>query len=115
VEASFAPMMPNIEAPADPPIVTVRRIDSASLVLEAGKVLGTIEIASNGPFFEDELTIGGKSRLIRAAPGFRPILVVGPPKKDEAKKRPALFVLENKSVTSEENKRVTLEGLDLVV
>ncbi|HEX8201405.1 MAG TPA: protein kinase, partial [Isosphaeraceae bacterium] len=107
VEAKFPPVVTDIDAPPTPPIATVRRFDAANLTMETGKVEGTVEIASNGPFFPDDLAIGGKSRLIRAARGYRPILVLGAPRKDAAKKRPAVFVLENK--------RVTLEGLDLIV
>ena len=36
--------------------------------------VGTIEIADNGPFFEDDLRVVGEARALRARAGFRPIL-----------------------------------------
>lgn len=108
VEASFPPIVANMDAPALDPIATVRRLDGGSLTLEAGKFLETtVEIPSNGSFFESNLSIGGLSRLIRAGRGFRPIVVLESTPTEETKNRPAILVLDKK--------RITLEGLDLVV
>ncbi len=64
---------------------------------------GTIEVADNGPFFENDLHFGDP-RIIRARPGFRPIICITRPKNEEAG---AFLELGERSLT--------LEGVDLVV
>ncbi|WP_406696535.1 protein kinase [Singulisphaera sp. Ch08] len=68
---------------------------------------GTIELADNGPFFEDDVRIRGDFLLIRAREGFRPILCVDPPQLEVVWEQPAVVMLEGKNLI--------LEGLDLVV
>ncbi|MFO0960154.1 MAG: hypothetical protein U0800_22405 [Isosphaeraceae bacterium] len=66
-----------------------------------------VELADNGPFFEPDLRIPGKNRLIRARPGFRPILVVEPPSTEFLKEQAGSIALQGNALT--------LEGLDIVV
>ena len=74
-----------IATAAEGPIVAVRRIPIASDTSDVATLRealdrngGVIEISDDGPFFEDDLRIAGKARLIRARPGFRPMIVIGP-------------------------------------
>ena len=67
----------------------------------------TIELADDGPFCEDDLRIPGEARLVRARPGFRPIVKVEPPKLPVVREQTAVIVLEGK--------QLVLDGLDLVV
>ena len=68
---------------------------------------GTVEIADEGPFFEDDLRISGRDRLVRSAPGFRPILRIDPPRLAYLKSKSAICQLDGS--------RLILDGLDLVV
>ncbi|MEO6809213.1 MAG: protein kinase [Isosphaeraceae bacterium] len=68
---------------------------------------GTVEVADNGPFFERDLRITGEARLIRARPGFRPIVALQSPTLDYFRNR--------RSILEIEGKRVILDGLDLVL
>jgi eukaryotic-like serine/threonine-protein kinase len=115
VEAKFLPegggdIVPTqIEGPSvfvhrlEPP--RQGRANSLSLAFET--LGGTIEIADDGPFFERELKLGSRPRLVRAKPGFRPIVVLEPQTHELVKLQPALLILENN--------RLVLDGLDLVV
>lgn len=66
----------------------------------------SIEIADNGPFFESDLRLG-ESRVVRARPGFRPILCLTRPKFEATQQQSAFIDIGEKSLT--------LEGLDLIV
>ncbi len=81
------------------------RANSLNLAFETPG--GTIEIGDDGPFFESDLKLGSRPRLIRAKPGYRPIIVLEPPTHELGKAQPALMILENN--------RLVLDGLDLVV
>lgn len=116
LESQFIPVWARGELPnrLGQHFVTVRRVvnpkDPAQkhALRQALEVIGgTIEIGDNGPFFEDDLRVRGESLLIRAKPGYRPIICVDPPSLDVVRDQPAVVVLEGKSLT--------LEGLDLVV
>jgi eukaryotic-like serine/threonine-protein kinase len=67
---------------------------------------GTVEVADNGPFFEDDMKVAGKARQIRARPGFRPIICLESPTPAVAS-QPALIELDGRSLI--------LDGLDLIV
>ena len=118
VEARFVPDWVREEVPGrlDGPFVTVRRVpapddpDAVPTLRRAFDVKGgTVEIADDGPFVEDDLRIAGESRLIRARAGYRPIVRVEEPKIDFLKGRglTAVFILDGK--------RLILDGLDLIV
>jgi serine/threonine protein kinase len=68
---------------------------------------GMVELADNGPFFEDDLRLVGDSRLIRARPGFRPIVAVERPRIDARLTQPVFLDLGEKTVA--------FDGIDLVV
>ncbi len=68
---------------------------------------GSVEIADNGPFFEDDIRIPGDRRVIRSRSGFRPIVAFEKPKHESSRKQNALILLEGKELL--------IEGLDLVV
>jgi|GEM_PF-1350723 len=96
------------------PFATVRRVtdpkDSAqypTLRLGFDVIGGTLEIADNGPFFEDDFRIAGESRLIRAKAGFRPIICIDAPEKPIVRDQPAVFVLDGRNLI--------LDGIDLFV
>ncbi len=96
------------------PRVLVRRVDTVrdrehlgSLRRAFDLLEGTVEIADDGPFFEQDLTVHGRERLIQAAPGHRPVVVLESPKLRSVLTQPAVFVL-NQS-------KLTIEGIDLVV
>ncbi len=116
VEAAALPEWARRPVPpvADGPVVTVRRIpiatdasDVATLREALDRNGGVVEIADNGPFFEDDFRIAGKSRLVRARAGFRPMIVVGPSS--------TALVRDRGSVFSLDASRLVLEGIDLIV
>ena len=74
------------------------------------KPADVIEIADNGPFFEDDFQLPGKTRLIRARPGHRPIIKVELPSQQSLKEHEAKFLLGGGRL-----ERLVLEGIDLVV
>ena len=99
---------------AEGPVVTVRRVpiasdssDVATLREALDRNGGVIEIADDGPFFEDDLRIAGKARLIRARPGFRPMIVIGPSATALVRDRGAVLALDGA--------RLVLKGVDLIV
>lgn len=75
--------------------------------LEVIGTTATLELADNGPFWEDDLRVPGEARLVRARPGFRPIIAVEAPKLPVVREQPAVIVLEGK--------QLILDGLDLIV
>ena len=98
----------------DGPTVIVRRVpvaadssDVPSLRAALDNSGGTVEIADNGPFFEDDLLDRAKARTIRARPGFRPMVVVEPSSTALVRDRSSVFTLDGD--------RLVLEGIDLVV
>jgi eukaryotic-like serine/threonine-protein kinase len=116
LEARFVPTWASAQIPAriDGPFVTLRRVVDTpdqshvtALRRAFESVGGTIEIADDGPFNEADFRIAGKRRLIRARPGFRPVVRVERPVQDSLKAQPAVFVLEGS--------QLVLDGIDLVV
>jgi len=113
--ARFVPawaMEPVAESIGGPKIV-VRRVaeppePSAVPTLRLGLDLakGDLEIAGNGPFLIDDFRHVGGTRLIRARPGFRPIVQIDRPE-TAVREQPAIVVLSGKTLI--------LDGLDLVV
>jgi serine/threonine-protein kinase len=103
----------------DGPLVVVRRVAEAAdtspptvptleMALDRAPYIGgTVEVADEGPLPVDELRVAGDSRLIRARPGFRPIVRIERAGTEAARQRTALMPLDRKNVT--------LEGIDLVV
>jgi serine/threonine-protein kinase len=74
------------------------------------QIAGTIEIADNGPFFEQDWRVNGEVRAIRAAAGYRPALVVEAPRLQSVRTRPAVVTLDDRS-----HKTLILQGLDVVL
>jgi serine/threonine protein kinase len=68
---------------------------------------GTVELADQGPLAVEDLRVSGDSRLIRARPGFRPILRVDRSKLEASRQHTAVLNLEKKNIT--------LEGFDLIL
>ena len=96
------------------PVTSVRRAisDRGRGILESvrrglDQIAGTLELADDGPFFEQDLKINGTPRAIRAAEGHRPVLVVDTPRSPSVLDRPAVFTLDGKTLI--------LQGIDLVV
>ena len=97
------------------PFVVVRRVVDSSdpaifptlhMALD-GHIGGTVELADEGPFFINDLRVPGESRLIRARPGYRPIVLIEEPKLNVVKERPGVFTLVDKNLI--------LDGIDLIV
>ncbi len=117
VEARFRPDWALRGAVARLPgkFLTVRRLpdprdgDSRATLEAALEVVGggTIEVADNGPFFEDDLRVIGDARALRARPGFRPIISLESSRIATATTPTAFLDLGGRELT--------LEGLDLVV
>jgi eukaryotic-like serine/threonine-protein kinase len=99
----------------DVPFVVVKRVadtsDPATVpTLHAALdsfIGGTIELADEGPLFNDDLRVAGETRLIRARRGYRPIVRVERSNLDAVRKQSAVFVLDRKNLT--------LDGIDLIV
>jgi serine/threonine-protein kinase len=116
VETAALPVWARSPIPTtnESPTQIVRRFAEAgeeptSLRRALDRPQGTVEIADNGPFFEGDLRVAGKSRVIKARPGFRPVIVFRPDPASPAivRDRPALIVLDRS--------KLLLEGIDLVV
>lgn len=95
------------------PVVVVRRAPSTvdrkhaeSLRRALDALSGTVEIDDDGPFYENDLQIHGKHRIVRAGKGRRPVVVVRP-RLPSARNRPALVVLDGSTLT--------VEGIDFVI
>jgi serine/threonine-protein kinase len=97
------------------PNVSVRRIADASdpsafpLLAMAfnSNIGGTVELADEGPLFIDDLRLPGDSRLIRARPGFRPIIRILEPTLEIVRNQPGAFHLDRESLV--------IDGVDLIV
>ena len=97
--------------------VSVRRIPDGddptgvvSLAVALGRPNEDVEIADAGPIHEDDFTIAGRSRVIRAKAGVRPIVKIEFARQQMVRDQPAKFLLGGTGV-----ERLTIEGLDLVV
>ena len=99
----------------DGPFVVVRRVVESSdaqsvptlyMALDQ-RIGGTVEIADEGPLFNDDFRVAGASRLIRARPGYRPIVRVERSSSQAVRNQPAVFVLDGQNLI--------LDGIDLVV
>jgi eukaryotic-like serine/threonine-protein kinase len=97
------------------PLVVVRRVADATdptifptlhSALD-GNIGGTVELADEGPLFINDFSLPGKSRLIRARPGYRPIVRIEQPKLVAVTEQSAVFPLKDKNLT--------LDGIDLIV
>ena len=99
------------------PKVTVDRLaragdpsQTASLAVAFGRPNDIVEIADGGPFHEDDYQLAGKSRIIRARAGFRPILRIEAPTQPSGRDQDARLVLGMGGL-----EQLTIEGLDIVV
>lgn len=68
---------------------------------------GIVELADAGPLTVDDLKMSGESRIIRARPGYRPIIRIARTRTLASRDRTAYLPLKGKSLT--------LEGIDLIV
>ncbi len=99
----------------DGPFVVVRRVAESSDVFTVPtlymaldqRIGGTVEIADEGPFFNDDFRVAGDTRLIRARTGYRPIVRVERSNSEAVRKQPAVFVIGRQNLI--------LDGIDLVV
>ncbi|HEV3121725.1 MAG TPA: serine/threonine-protein kinase, partial [Isosphaeraceae bacterium] len=116
LEARFMPAWASTPIPQkiEGPFVTLRRVVDTpdqnhvtALWRAFASIGGTIEIADDGPFFNADFRIVGKHRLIRAKPGFRPVVRIERPIQESLKAQPAVFVLDGS--------QLVLDGIDLVV
>ena len=101
--------------PPSNPVVVVRRVAEPggtlikpTLHVALDEVRGGIaELADQGPLPIEDVNISGESRLIRARPGYRPILYV--------ERSSANSLRHPSSILSLERKNVTFEGIDFIV
>jgi serine/threonine-protein kinase len=124
------PWLPAAPVPADAPIFRVVRVPRAG----AGPVFSSlaaacaaapadrvsiIEVSDNGPLYETPAAVTGRSLVVRAGKGYRPLLVWDVqrtreemPRKAEPGKTPEAADLALLSVTGGS---LTLEGIDVAV
>jgi serine/threonine-protein kinase len=99
----------------DGPFVVVRRIvepGDSQTVPELHMALdryvgGTVELADEGPLYEDDFRVAGESRLLRARPGCRSIVAIQGGHIEAVRQQPAVIVLDRKNLI--------LDGIDLIV
>ena len=98
----------------DGPKTVVRRLVSGKAAGEKSGLAtamdtpgGVIELADDGPFYEHDLRVGSRARVVRAAPGMRPIVVLDPPTTAAAKEEGGVIVVDAPLVL--------FEGIDFVV
>ncbi|MDR3620257.1 MAG: serine/threonine-protein kinase [Paludisphaera borealis] len=98
----------------DGPMTLVRRVpetrepgtvSSLRHALDVPK--GTVEICDAGPFMIDDFRVPGETRLIRARPGYRPVVQIDGPQLQMVRDLPGVVTLDNRNLT--------LDSLDLVV
>jgi serine/threonine-protein kinase len=95
------------------PLVQVRRFsvpgDSQAPTLRMGldETKGTVEIADDGPLLINDFRITGETRLVRASPGFRPVIRIERPTLPAVREQPGVIALREKSLI--------LDSLDLVL
>ena len=101
----------SVPTQVEGPLLQVRRVaasrEPTSLRLALNETRGTIEIADEGPFAINDFRIFGESRMIRARPGFHPILRIDRANTQTVWSLPGVIVLEGKSLV--------LDTLDLIV
>ncbi len=117
LESRFRPDWASAEVPVRVPgkIQTVRRVpdprdpDQKHSLAAALEVIGggTIEIGDDGPFFEDVLKVAGEVRLVRARPGFRPMICLQGSKLTSSQPQGGFIDLDSRTLI--------LDGLDLIV
>ncbi len=97
--------------------VSVRRLldsndgsQTTSLASAFDRSIEEVEIADIGPFHEDDFLIAGRSRIIRAKPGLRPIVKIEDTRQLLIRDQEAKFMLGLNGV-----EQLTIEGMDLVV
>src|SRR6185312_1836982 len=97
--------------------IVVRRVaeagdepQTASLASALSRAIDVVEIADTGPFFEDDCQIVGKSRLIRARGGVRPMIRIDIANNEIVKEQAAKIILGGAKVD-----HLVLEGLDIAV
>ncbi len=97
------------------PLTVVRRVAETGgtamkptlhLALD-GVVGGTVFLADQGPLPFDDIHISGETRVIRARPGYRPVIYVERANLETTRQQSAVLNLERKNIT--------LDGLDLIV
>ena len=71
------------------------------------RIGGTVELADEGPFYEDDFRVAGESRLIRARRNCRAIVCIEGGRIEAVRQQPAVFVLDRKSLI--------LDGIDFLV
>ena len=84
--------------------------ETASIAAALGRGNDLVEIADVGPFFEDDYQIAGKSRLIRAREGLRPMIKIEATTNPIIKAQAAKFVLGGTKVD-----HLVFEGIDFAV
>jgi serine/threonine protein kinase len=119
LESKLAPPPSNrAVVPADPKARTVVRrvpqggeeVQFPSIAAAFSRANDLVEIADVGPFFEDDCQIAGRSRLIRARGGVRPMIKVEFAESEIVKEQAAKFILGGSRVD-----HLVLEGLDIAV
>jgi serine/threonine protein kinase len=116
-ESRFLPDWARTPVPdkIDGPSVVVRRVVESSdpftvptlhMALDSF-IGGTIELAGEGPFFNEDFRVAGENRLIRARTGYRPIVRVEHSNSPTVRKQPAVFVLDRQNLT--------LDGIDFIL
>ncbi len=108
---ALAPVPERVEGP----LVVVRRVAAAarepsvlpSLRQALNETRGTVEIADEGPFPINDFRIPGETRLVRARPGFRPIIRIDRPNLEAVWSLPGIIVLDGKNLV--------LDSLDFIV
>jgi serine/threonine-protein kinase len=102
---------------ADRSTILVRRVlesgseqQTSSLAVALTRAVDVVEVVDTGPFFEDDFQLSGKSKLIRAREGFRPMIRVALTANEIVKEQVAKIV-----VGGSKTDHLVLEGLDIAV
>ena len=69
-------------------------VNLADLPRAFDKLTGVVGIADDGPIFEENFRVAGRERVLRARPGYRPIVVVTRPESASVKARPAIMIFK---------------------
>ena len=116
--ARLCPTPPSrLPLPAERGRFVVRRViqagvepQTSSLASALSRAGDVVEIADTGPFFEDDCQLAGKSRLIRARGGVRPMIKIEATYNEVVKEQAAKVTLGGVRLDN-----LVIEGIDIAV
>ena len=117
-EARLFPTNPSkAPPPSEGSRIAVRRVlvpgdepQTSSIAAALSRAGDLVEIADSGPFFEDDCQVAGRSRLVRARGGVRPMIKIEATGNEIVKEQAAKIILGGSKPD-----HLVVEGIDIAV